>query len=144
MKRRSKTFPRGLENRRGAVLVCVMVCLLIASALLASLMKTAVRARRQARLSMHAAQVDWLIDAGWSRATARLQADATYDGETWHPHDQAFLADRAAEVQIRIRPGDDREIALVDVAAEYPSGAVDSVRRSQTFAVPLNQPAGPD
>lgn len=71
-------------QRGGTVLVVVLVCLLVTSLLVLGLVRLAILRVRQTRMHEYQTQADLLTAAGLQRATARLQQDPAYTGETWH------------------------------------------------------------
>ena len=74
--------PQRGAARRGTVLIAVLVCMGIATTIVLGAVQTSLRQRRQVRQELQMVQTRWLMDAGIGRAIARLQAQATYDGET--------------------------------------------------------------
>jgi type II secretory pathway pseudopilin PulG len=70
-------------QRQASVLVCMLVCVSIATALVTTTLQSALRARRDLRLQRQLQQTELLLTAGLERATAQLQSDTAYQGETW-------------------------------------------------------------
>lgn len=124
------------QERRGAVLVCVLVCLLCVSALVANMMRSIIRVQQQLKLEQASRQVELLLDAGRTRAAYRLATDTAYLGESWRPQPDAFTPNRdPAVVTIGVEPAADQQTYLVRVTAEYRGVSPHSVRRSQRFVV---------
>jgi hypothetical protein len=85
--------------------------------------------RRDAR------QTELLLDAGLDRAAFQLSQRSAYEGETWTiPADQ-LLDSGDGEVVIAVTRRGDADVWRVRVDAEYPVGALSSVRRTRTFFV---------
>jgi Tfp pilus assembly protein PilX len=71
------------QKRHGAVLVAVLVMLMVASVLLAAMLRTGREEQQLLRAQHLRLQAMELAQAGFERAVARLQADASFTQETW-------------------------------------------------------------
>ena len=140
------------EPRRGMTIVAVLVCLLVVMLLGAALLRVALAERDSNRDQERRLQAEWLVESGLERARARLTADASYAGETWHiaPAELgleeagataalAENADRAAGVvTIAVdRPAKASGRRRVRVQADYPRGGPHPSRHSQERFIDL-------
>ena len=123
------------SRRRGAMLVVALACLAIVMAIVGIMLQGALRARRQLHVERDLRQVELLLEAGLDRAAFQLANDDGYEGETWRIPASELLGSGEAEVVIVAQRSDDAEPSQVRVAAEYPVGAVTSIRRTRTFQV---------
>jgi Tfp pilus assembly protein PilX len=121
------------SRRRGVTMVIVLAALMVVVIVAVALVRLAVSQSKRARLVTEQVQADWLVEAGFERAWARLQSNAEYQGETWEIEAQD-LAGKPAVVSIAILPGKSDETRLaIQVRAEYPAGAAATVRTMKTF-----------
>jgi hypothetical protein len=98
---RNNFTPR-TSKRQGAVSVWAIVCLVFVTTVGATLARMALMGSRQMVQERRHSQADWLAESGWSLATARLQRDADYTGETWEvPATEIGGAD-AGRVNIKV------------------------------------------
>lgn len=118
-------------RRRGAVSIWAIVCLLLVTALGATLGRLALMGSRHMIQERRHSQAEWLLQSGWSLATARLHANPDYKGETWNiPASELGGADDG-RVIIDVTPtesGTSPEKREVSVVAEFP---IESTRRVQ-------------
>lgn len=121
------------KRSRGFSVVAALVCLLIVSSLAGSLLKSAVRARRELHAERDRRQAELLVEAGASRAAARLVADPEFRGDTWDLTPAEVIGDGAGRVITEIVAGDQQAGRELRVTAEYPVGRDLSIRRSHTF-----------
>ncbi len=126
---------RRASRRRGAMLVVALACLAIVMAIVGVMLQTALRARRQLHVERDLRQVELLLEAGVDRAAFGLASDSNYVGETWRIPAEQLLGCGDGEVVIVAARSGDAEPWSVRIAAEYPSGAPTSVRRTRTFFV---------
>ena len=85
-------------------------------------------------------QAEWLAESGAARASARLQADNAYHGETWDVPASALGGRDEGRVTIVVEPlKDSPGSRRVRVEADYPRGDVDHyrARHSKHFHVDL-------
>ncbi|KAA5544570.1 hypothetical protein FYK55_09635 [Roseiconus nitratireducens] len=73
------------NQRRGALMFCVLACLLIVGSLVAWILRDALRARRETKIRVQLQQTERLLDAGILRAVKQQQKDPNYEGEQWKP-----------------------------------------------------------
>lgn len=94
---------RGKDHfrRQGGILICVLVCLLVAVLISAANLRSALRLRRECKLTHQLIQTELLVDAGLARALKQLQLDPKYIGETWQI-DQATTGIANASVEITV------------------------------------------
>lgn len=109
-------------RRRGVTLILALVLLGLVAGLGASLVRGRVTARRAADQSRRDAQTLWLVQAGLSKARARLAATAEYAGETWEIPAEELDGRHPGRVVIAIERSEDRPADLgIAVRAIYPA-----------------------
>ena len=114
---------RKLKTRRrssGFVLAFVLICLTILILALMAMAQRLAVGQRQAIQRERQLQVQWLVEAGISRATAKLRSDSQYSGERWQlPAEE--MGDRwNARVEIEVEPSEDINLHRIRVVAVYP------------------------
>lgn len=72
------------RQRSGSIFPIFVVSLLLVAATAAVLTRTTLAQRALVRSDNVRLQGDWLVHSAAARATAKLNADATYSGETWN------------------------------------------------------------
>ncbi|HUE73292.1 MAG TPA: hypothetical protein VMP01_20610 [Pirellulaceae bacterium] len=78
--------PRWQRRRRAAAMIMALAALLLVSLTGGQLLRSLARSHRQSRQHHWSLQSLWLADSGLLRATAQLELDAEYAGETWQPN----------------------------------------------------------
>jgi type II secretory pathway component PulK len=132
------------NSRRGAVLLAVLVCLIVITIVCGTLLKQGLAARGQLQAEERRLQARWLAESGLERAAARLESDITYPGETWKPSPDSLGGSWPGQVTISVsRVEDHPNQRLVQVQADYPSGATYRVRQHTQAMIDLNSvPSG--
>ena len=131
------------SRRTGAAMVCVLVCLGIATTIMLVSVRSTLQVRRQMRQELQLEQTRWLVEAGMTRATALLQEQPTYQGETWRV-DSAFESYSQAVVEIAVvRHSDNPDQAQLKVTARVrgPDPTDHPTQRSGTMLVDLKSPS---
>ncbi len=124
------------RRRRGAFLIGVLACLLIGSVLVGLTVQSALRNRREARLTRQLAQTEWLCEGGLIRAVSALSKSAEYPGETWQPELGLEPLGKAV-VEIAVQAGAEPDTWDVRVVARLDS-TTDSdgpMQRTKTLSV---------
>jgi hypothetical protein len=124
--------------RRGLALILALVLLGLVGALSATLLRATATARLVADQAYRDAQVAWLVEAGLSRARARIAAAADYTGETWAVDASELGGRHGAKVLITVDPieGQDGRVR-VSARAEFPAGD-DPTRAGKSRQVVMN------
>jgi hypothetical protein len=127
------------QNRRGLVLTAALVCLVVSMAIIGTMLKAALTARRQLHTERDVRQAELLLQAGFDRATSKLAADSTFDGDTWELTADEIIGRGTARITTKIQPADTsgNPVWQIHVVAEYPLSRDFPIQRSQTFAVPI-------
>jgi type II secretory pathway component PulK len=117
-----------------AALVCLLVVLIMGAALLRGLIVH----QRQSRHEVQRVQALWLAESAVGRAVARLQADPSYDGETWEPGGDALDGDGAAWVRIDVEEMEGQaEQKRVRIEARWPNDPLYRSIHRKELIVPL-------
>jgi Tfp pilus assembly protein PilX len=132
------------NNRRGAVLVAVLVCLIVITIVCGTLLKQGLGARSQLKAEERRLQARWLAESGLERAAARLESEISYAGETWNPSPDSLGGTWPGQVTISVSRVDDHpNQRLVQVHADYPSGATYRARQHTQAVIELHsEPSG--
>ena len=123
-------------QRRGFALLAVLVLLVISVTLFGLWAQAIVREYQQVAGQELRLQAERLAEAGLSRALARRAADPAYEGETWSVPADALGGRWAAEVRLRVVPGDDGAPDRYEAQAEVPVGATRHVQLTRRCEVP--------
>ncbi|HEV8002729.1 MAG TPA: hypothetical protein VGP63_22780 [Planctomycetaceae bacterium] len=99
-----QVFPRTPRpRRRGVAALIALVCLSLATIVGTLLLQAGLSEQRYLdRLALQA-QGEWLVEAGLSRARARLTRSARYSGETWAIPGSSFGRVQNATVKISVQ-----------------------------------------
>jgi type II secretory pathway pseudopilin PulG len=124
-------------------MVPVLVALVILGLLSVALVRLAATERKRSRMDERRLQADWLAESALERASARLQADPDYTGETWEPSADELGGRDAGSVTIAVEaveghPGR----RAVRAQADYPKGSDRRARRTARATIELG-PEGP-
>ena len=79
-------------------------------------------------------QVQWLVEAGVSRATAKLRRDSQYSGEVWQLSAEE-MRDRSARVEIEVEASDREDLHRIRVVAVYPDQIKLAIREENEVVV---------
>jgi type II secretory pathway component PulK len=91
------------KSRRGIAALIALVCLSLATIVGTLLLQAALGEQRYlSRLELQS-QGEWLVEAGFSRARARLAKSARYSGETWTIPGSTLGRTQNAIVRIAVR-----------------------------------------
>ncbi len=97
--------------------------------------------QRQAIQRERQLQAQWLVEAGISRATAKLRDDRQYAGELWQLTAQE-LGDRwEGRVEIQVGPSDAVDQTRIRVVAVYPTQGRLSIREENEVLVQISSEA---
>lgn len=132
---------RPLARRRGALMIVALACLLISLSLLASMIQGALRDRRSLRSLRDQRQTHWLVQSAADRAAYRLANEPDYRGETWKPLVGDGELAAMGEVVVETTRDADGDPWQVRIVAEFPAGAVPSVRQTHTFEISTVPPS---
>jgi hypothetical protein len=126
----SRLRPSGeTAGRRGAILIIILVCFTLAAAMFVVLARLAATARNAAEQQHWSVQAQWLAEAGFERAAARLIGPPGYSGETWTIPPAQLSGRDGAVVKIRVEKIAGKTARRrVEVEASYPD---DPVHRSR-------------
>jgi len=114
---------QALPPRRGAALLIVITLLLLVSVGIGLALRTNIAARREARRAAAGIQAEYLANAGFDLAAARLQTAPAYTGETWNISAEQLTGRDAAQVVVEVAADPENVSARrVTVVAEYPLG----------------------
>jgi type II secretory pathway component PulK len=134
MRNRRQRKRRVNRGRHGAALIVALVCLALASALLGIVARTAFMQRCGAKMELQEVQAAWLVEAGLSRAVARLAADANYPGEIWNIPAAAFDGRGSAVVRIEVTHDEHQaKVRRLRVQADWPEDPNERIRKSKTL-----------
>jgi hypothetical protein len=129
------------NRRRGAILVVILVCFVVAAGMFVILGRQSVAQRREAETQIWTAQAQWIAEAAFERAAARLTADAKYAGETWTISAAELGGKDGAQARIRVeKVGGWPSLRIVRVEADYPDDQVHRSRWSKKVAVDIKTP----
>src|SRR5690349_20928940 len=92
------------SQRRGLAIAPALVCLVLVTMVAAAMLKLAHTQRGALRDEERRMQAEWLAESGAARASARLQADNAYHGETWDVPSSALGGRDAGRVTIHVEP----------------------------------------
>jgi hypothetical protein len=93
----------GTPSRQGIAALIALVCLSLATVVGTLLLQAALGEQRYlSRLELQS-QGEWLVEAGLSRARARVAKSARYSGETWTIPGSALGRTQNATVRIAVR-----------------------------------------
>jgi hypothetical protein len=117
-------------------LIAALICVLLVSLISGVLVKTALVQRDQLERDAWQAQADWLAQSALERSLARLEADATYAGESWAPVTAAGRP--IGRVHIEIIPADDRDdtVRRLRATADVPDDPVNRTRVVREWRLP--------
>ena len=124
-------------QRRGLAIIPVLVTLVLVTLYTGILMRQVANRRSTYRDEERRMQAEWLAESGLARASARLDADRLYKGETWEiPAGE--LGGLPAVVRITVEPVNDRPARRrVRVESDYPRGDAPRARMSKTLTFEL-------
>ena len=124
-------------QRRGLAIIPVLVTLVLVTLYTGILMRQVANRRSTYREEERRMQAEWLAESGLARASARLDADRHYKGETWEiPAGE--LGGLDAVVRITVEPVNDWPARRrVRVESDYPRGDVPRARMSKTLTFEL-------
>jgi hypothetical protein len=107
-------------SRQGIAALIALVCLSLATVVGTLLLQAALGEQRYlSRLELES-QGEWLVEAGLSRATARLAKSARYSGETWMVPGSTLGRTQNAIVRIGVHLGASRTPARhVEVSVTF-------------------------
>ena len=137
--RRAK-FKRTQFHRRGLMIIAALVCLLVVTSLVGSMLKNALRARRELHTERDRRQAELLIEAGASRAAARLASSPAFRGDTWELPAADIVGQGGGRVTTEITSKENQATLQLRVAVEYPIDRDFPIRRSQTFNLKTSKP----
>jgi Tfp pilus assembly protein PilV len=119
----------------------ILVCFVVAAAMFAMLGRQSVAQRNEAETQYWTAQAQWIAEAAFERAAARLGADAKYAGETWAISAAEMDGNDGAKAKIHVETVADRpNRRLVRVEADYPDDPVHRSRWTKQIAIELKTP----
>lgn len=126
--------PRTHRSRSGIALLAVLLCLTIVLSLMAAWLRMLVLERQGARQQQASLQAAWLAESALDRAAARLTADPSYTGETWHVPADELGGHDSGEILIQIEAPPDRpQQRTIRVQADYPLALSRRHRASKTM-----------
>ena len=128
-----RSFSMRRAQRTGTMIICVLACLVIVTALAASMLKSALSGRKAVRQELQLSQTEFLLEAGIQRAVQKFNDDPEYTGEAWQLTKEVIPNCDSAVVEIAVSPATDDQPAQIEVIAQIPADAPQSVRRSYTF-----------
>lgn len=134
---------RAIRRRRrssGFILAFVLICLTIVVLALVAMTQRLSLGHRQAIQRERQLQVQWLVEAGVSRATAKLRRDSQYSGEVWQLSAEE-MRDRSARVEIEVEPSDRADLHRIRVVAVYPDQIKLAVREENEVVVRISSEA---
>lgn len=127
-----------LKGRRaGSVFPIFVISLLLVSATAAVLVRTTLAQRSLVRAEDQRIQADWLAHSAAARAAVKLEADATYSGETWQVSAEQLGQSHAAVVAIAVSAVDENasrpdlasdQHRQIDLTVNYPAEGEQKVR----------------
>jgi hypothetical protein len=134
------------HRRCGAVSIWAIACLMFVTALTVTLGRLALMGSRHMIQERRRSQADWLAHSGWSLATAQLERNADYKGETWEvPASELGGAD-GGRVKIEITPAEGEktpEAREISIVAEFPASSDHRVRSTRRGIWQPPQPSAP-
>ncbi len=137
MTRRGKT--RNQPRRAAYLLMTVLVCLAVVLTLATAWLRALALERQHVRADARGVQAEFLAASALSRAAARLAADATYAGETWHIDPETMGSPIGGTVTISVATLADRPGARrVKAVAEFPDEGVQRARRTRAGRIELS------
>jgi len=124
----------GTPSRQGIAALIALVCLSLATVVGTLLLQAALGEQRYlSRLELQS-QGDWLVEAGLSRARARLAKSARYSGETWTIPGSTLGRTQGAIVRITVRAaGSSKSGRQVEVSAIFSGTTEPSITVSRDF-----------
>lgn len=117
--------PRWHRRRRAAAMIMALAALLLVALTGGQLLRSLAQSHRQSRQHHWSLQALWMADSGLKRATAQLELDAEYAGETWQPNiaddvsPDAHPAVGRVEIVVRKDPTDASR-RQIRIAATFP------------------------
>ena len=126
---------RKTNRRRGVVALIAVVCLTLIGTISLGLLRVGMTRKGRLGDDLRSVQAAWLVEAGFDRAAAQIEADPSFEGETWLVPAES-LGGRPAEVRIDIEAGDDPKAPnIIRIRVDYPSDGnpAERTRRSRTF-----------
>ncbi len=112
-----------VQPRRGVALLIVITLLLLIGVGIGLALRTNITARLEARRAAAGVQAEYLANAGFDLAAARLQTAPDYTGETWDIPAAQLTGRDAAQVVVEVAADPvDSNARRVTVVAEYPAG----------------------
>ncbi|MDB5386509.1 MAG: hypothetical protein JWM11_2155 [Planctomycetaceae bacterium] len=134
LKFQPKQFRR--SRRRGVAGMWGIVCLILATAIAATLGRLTLTGNRLVIQEQRRSQCDWLVQAGGSLASSRLQADPKYIGETWKITAEQLGGSDSGEVVIEVAAADPAvadSVRQIRINARFPKESPREVKLTKTL-----------
>jgi hypothetical protein len=97
--------PESAIPRSGIAALIALACLSVATVVGTLLLRAALGEHQYLNRVELKSQADWLVEAGFSRASAQIAKSAEYSGESWKVPGTSFGRNQDAVVQIAVGRG---------------------------------------
>ena len=122
--RRDRLLRAHKPGRHGMMVIVALVCLLVVMSIVGSMLKNAIFTRRELLTERDRRQSELLLQAGANRAAIRLNADPSFQGDTWDLPAAAIASSGNGRVVTAVTRSEDSRTWDIAVIAEYPLGAI--------------------
>jgi type II secretory pathway component PulK len=124
-----------VDKRRGVAALIALVCLSVATIIGTLLLKASLGEHQYLSRVELKSQGDWLVEAGFSRAAARLANSQQYAGETWKIPGSSFGRTQDATVRIAMdRPSATVPRRTVHVAVSFSQSSEPAIEAVRDFS----------
>jgi hypothetical protein len=142
MRRIGRCLGRSSARKRAAVAAIIaIVCLSFVTIVGTLLLQTGQAERRYTNTLEAQAQAEWLVEAGASRAAARLAKSSGYPGETWSIPASRLGGSHAGVVHIEVKSDPSQSTRrTIKIAAELNAENATAVRAEREFQLSAKEP----